>query len=61
MPRYDVQNMLETMSPAQKLKMLRDVIQNMVERADNEEMAKFLDAQLGGDAEQVCYSYAQSE
>lgn len=59
MPRYDIQNMLETMTRAQKLEMMRDVIQNMVDRANNEEMAKFLDEQLGGDAEQVAYSYAR--
>lgn len=55
-----VQNMLETMTSAQKSTLLRDVIQNMAERNDNEEIAKFLVAQLGGDAEEVAYNYARS-
>jgi hypothetical protein len=53
-----VENIIETMTAKQKREMLRDVIQNMAERNDNEEIAKFIINQLGGDAVEVAYSYA---
>lgn len=48
-----------TMSPAQRKQMLRDIIQNMIERNDGEEIARFVSAQLDGDAIEVASAYAQ--
>ena len=41
------------------LSMLNNVIQNMHERDDADEIARFLIDQLGGDADEVVKSYAQ--
>lgn len=53
----NVVSTLKSMTRAQKMTMLRDVIQNMAERNDCEEIAKFLDRQLGGDCLDVVHSY----
>jgi hypothetical protein len=49
--------LVSVMSKSSKLELLRDLVQNMVERADPEEIADFILAQLGGDAVKVTSSY----
>ena len=57
-----IQAALAPLDYAQRGKLLRDVVQNMNERADGsqdmQEIAAFLVAQLGGDAEEVITGYA---
>jgi hypothetical protein len=47
------------MSSAQRMKMLRDVISLMNERGDPEEIARFLERYLGGDAIEIAENYAE--
>jgi hypothetical protein len=54
----EVEEVVKTMSSAQRMKMLRDVISNMHERNDTEEIAVFLIRQLGGDALGIAKAYA---
>ena len=57
-----IQAALAPLDYAQRGKLLREVIQNMNERAESSndmtEIAAFLVAQLGGDAEEVVTGYA---
>lgn len=48
------------MTKAQRLDMLRDVIQNMAERNSAEEIAAFLNAQIGGDDIEIAKAYAHT-
>ena len=58
-----VQAKLAPLNYPQRAQLLRDVVQNMNERAqtsqDMTEIAAFLVAQLGGDAEQVVEDYGE--
>ena len=50
---------LRAMPRKTRREMLNNVIQNMHERDDADEIARFLIDQLGGDADEVVKSYAQ--
>jgi hypothetical protein len=52
-----VLNLVSAMDRRQRLELLRDVVQNMVERGDAEEMADFVLAQAGRDAVSICSDY----
>jgi hypothetical protein len=54
-----VEEVVKTMSSAQRLKMLRDVISCMHERDDTEEISEFLIKQLGDDAFSIAEAYAE--
>lgn len=47
------------MTADQRRKMLRDILQNMIERNDCEEIAWFVSAQVDGDAVFVASAYAE--
>lgn len=55
----EVEEVIKQMSPAQRIKMLRDVISNMHERDDTEEIAEFLLKQCGDDALSIATAYAE--
>jgi hypothetical protein len=52
-----LQAAVEALSLSQLREMLRDVIQNMIQRHDVEEIARFVSAQLGGEDLNVVRSY----
>ena len=60
-----IQAALAPLDYAQRGQILRDVVQNMNERAESSndmtEIAAFLVAQLGGDAEEVVTGYAPGQ
>jgi len=58
MVNHEVMRLVRQMSHKQRLEMLRDVIQNMAERNSAEEIAAFLNAQLGGDDIEVANAYS---
>jgi hypothetical protein len=53
-----IRRIVAGMSPVQVRRMLRDVIDNMTERNSDEEIARFVVAQLDGDALEVITAYA---
>jgi hypothetical protein len=55
----EVEEVIKQMSPAQRIKMLKDVISCMHERDDSEEIAEFLIKQCGGDALSIATAYAE--
>jgi len=57
---HQVLRAVKRMTPKQRLSMLRDVIQNMAERGDAEEIARFMSAQCGGDDVEIAKAYSKS-